>query len=67
MAYKNAEHRQGIEMRDRAFAKPSSRTGPLEDQTSDLDARVLALLGKKQRLKVTSNCARSSLAYLIIV
>ena len=43
---------QGVEMRDRLVAKTSTTTGHLEDQTLDLDARALALLGKKQRLRV---------------
>lgn len=66
MAYENAEHQQGIEMRDRAFAKLSRTPGRLETQTLDLDARALALLGKKQRLKVAPNRVRSSLADLIV-
>lgn len=67
MAYENAEHPQGIEVRDRAFAKLSSTPGRLETQTPDLDARRLALLGKKQRLKVAPNCLRSFLADLICI
>lgn len=60
------EHPHGTEMHDRTFAKRSSTSGPLESQALDLDARTLALLGKKQRLKVASNCAMSPLAHLII-
>lgn len=46
------EHPHGIEMHDPTFAKRSSASEPLESQALDLDARKLALLGKKQRLKV---------------
>ena len=60
MPYKNAEVRRGIEMHDPTFAKLSSTTGALEGRDLDLDARTLALLGKRERLKVASNCAESS-------
>ena len=43
---------QNVEMRDRVNAKTSAKSGHLEDQTFDIDARTLALLGKKQRLRV---------------
>ena len=43
---------QGAEMRDRTLSKTSATTGHLEDQSLDLDARTMAILGKKQRLNV---------------
>lgn len=67
MAYSDEEPFQGMEMRDRAFTELSSPTGHLGDQRLDLDARRLALLGKRQRLKVNFKCVRRSLAALIIV
>ena len=66
MTYKDDEPLQGTEMRDRVFAKLSSTSGHLENQKLDLDARNLALLGKRQRLKVALTYAVHSLAALII-
>ena len=43
---------QAVEMRDRLISKESGRMKHIEDQTLDLDARTLALLGKRQRLRV---------------
>ena len=43
---------QGKQLHDRVLAKTSARTGQLEDQTLDLDARTMAMLGKRQRLSV---------------
>lgn len=59
MPYKNAENPGGVEMHDRTLAKLSSTTEPLESQTLDLDARTLALLGKREKLKVMPTCAMS--------
>ena len=44
---------QENEIRDRVLAKTSARTGHLEDQTLDLDARSMAIMGKRQRLSVS--------------
>ena len=41
---------QGEGMRERVQEKTSPRTGHLEDKNPDLDARTMALLGKRQRL-----------------
>ena len=43
---------QGEGMPAHVNAKTSDRTGHLEDQNLDLDARTLAILGKRQRLSV---------------
>ena len=43
---------QGEDMRMRVLEKTSPRTGHLEDKNLDLDARTMALLGKRQRLNV---------------
>lgn len=53
MAYSDDIPPQGLELRDRVSAKTSNITGHLEDQSLDLDARALALLGKRERLKVS--------------
>lgn len=42
------------EMCDCVFAKTSLRTGHLEDQTLNLDTRSMAIMGKRQRLSVSS-------------
>ena len=57
MANENEEPRV-IEMRDRVASKQSKTSGHLEDQTLDIDARTLALLGKRQRLKVVPKTYR---------
>ena len=43
---------QEVELAERVHAKTSKTTGNLESNSLDLDARALALLGKKQRLNV---------------
>ena len=45
---------QGENMRNHVMEKTSARTGQLEDQSLDLDARAMMLLGKRQRLNVSS-------------
>lgn len=40
-------------LRDRVEMQTSHRTGNLEDQSLDLDARTMAILGKKQQLSVS--------------
>lgn len=40
---------------ERVKAKVSNKTGHLEDQSLDLDARTLAILGKRQQLSVRMN------------
>ena len=44
---------QGNGIRDRVLSKASATTGHLEDQTLDLDARTMAIMGKRQRLSVS--------------
>ena len=56
MAFKGEGSPRGIELRNGAFAKLSSPSDSSEDQTHDIDARRLALLGKKQRLQVGWFC-----------
>ena len=46
---------QGQSPQKRVEAKISKRTGHLEDQSLDLDARTMAILGKRQQLSVRSN------------
>lgn len=41
-----------IELRDRALAKLTGHSGASDEQVQDIDARRLAILGKKQRLQV---------------
>lgn len=43
---------QGQRLKDRVERNISKRTGHLEDQSLDLDARTMAVLGKRQQLKV---------------
>ena len=44
---------QGQRLQKRVEANISSQTGHLEDQTFDLDARTMAILGKRQQLSVS--------------
>lgn len=50
--YENVALAQGKKVRDRVLANTSARTGHLEDQRLDLDARTMAIMGKRQRLNV---------------
>ena len=43
---------QGQQMKKRVEINTSKGTGHLEDQNLDLDARTMAILGKRQQLKV---------------
>lgn len=43
---------RGVELRDRAFMRLRNASVPSDDLVQDVDARKLALLGKKQRLQV---------------
>ena len=43
---------QGQGLKKRVEANISKRTGHLEDQSLDLDARTMAVLGKRQQLSV---------------
>lgn len=45
---------QGPGLKKRVEENVSQRTGNLEDQSLDLDARTMAILGKRQQLKVRS-------------
>ena len=45
---------QGPSLQRRVEANLSSKTGRLEDQSLDIDAKTMALLGKRQQLKVAS-------------
>ena len=45
---------QGKGLQRRVEANISTKTGHLEDQSLDLDARTMALLGKRQQLRVSS-------------
>ena len=45
---------QGKSLQKRVEANISSKSGHLEDQSLDLDARTMALLGKRQQLRVSS-------------
>lgn len=45
---------QGQGLHDRVNANISKSTGHLEDQTLDMDVRTMAILGKKQELRVRS-------------
>ena len=51
-----SSHEQSV--RKRVRAKISTEAGYLEDQSLDLDARTLALLGKRQQLRVKLNNGR---------
>lgn len=64
MAERDDEPSQEMALRDRVIPKLSNATGHLEDRTLDLDARTLALLGKRQRLKVTSKHATNAVPTL---
>lgn len=44
---------QGEALRRRVEANISTTTGNLEDQSLDIDARTMALLGKRQELRVS--------------
>ena len=44
---------QGEGMRNHVMENTSARTGQLEDQSLDLDARTMIMLGKRQRLNVS--------------
>ena len=43
---------QGQGLKKRVEMNVSKETGHLEDQSLDLDARTMAILGKRQQLKV---------------
>ena len=43
-----------MELQECLDSKTSKGNGKLEDQTFNIDARTLALLGKKQQLRVSS-------------
>ena len=45
---------QGQALQRRVEANVSAKTGHLEDQSLDIDARTMALLGKRQQLRVSS-------------
>ena len=45
---------QGQALQRRVEANISTKTGHLEDQSLDIDARTMALLGKRQQLRVCS-------------
>ena len=47
-----ASKEQRRELRERVLPRTSSKDGHLEDQTVDLDARAMQLMGKRQQLKV---------------
>lgn len=65
MPPKNAENAPWVEMHDRTFAKLPSTAESLEIHALGLDARSLALLEKRERLKVTSTYSFSYPAHLI--
>lgn len=65
MPFTDGSSLRSVELRDRAFAKLQSPSDPSEDQIQDVDARRLALLGKKQRLQVRSKWAKSPIASLM--
>ena len=44
---------QGKGLQRRVEANISTKTGHLEDQSLDIDARTMALLGKRQQLRVS--------------
>lgn len=47
-----ASNEQRRVLRERVLPRTSSKDGHLEDQTVDLDARAMQLMGKRQQLKV---------------
>ena len=49
---------QGQQLQRRVEAKISDRSGRLEDESLDLDARTMAILGKRQQLSVSPNDQR---------
>lgn len=51
MATKQHESR----LRERVLPHTSDRDGHLEDQTLDLDARTMQIMGKRQELRVGSS------------
>ena len=61
-----ATKRHETELRERVLPHTSNRDGHLEDQTLDLDARAMQIMGKRQQLKVRSSlqpdstCPKSS-------
>lgn len=52
---------QGQSLQERVEEKVSSKTGHLEDQSLDLDARTMAILGKRQQLSVRPLAAKMNL------
>lgn len=42
------------DLRERVLKHTSNRDGHLEDQTLDLDARTMQIMGKRQQLKVSA-------------
>ena len=50
MPFASKEQRRVL--RERVLPRTSSKDGRLEDQTVDLDARAMQLMGKRQQLKV---------------
>lgn len=54
MSFRDGTSPGAVELRDRALGKLTGHSGASDDQIQDIDARRLALLGKKQRLQVGS-------------
>lgn len=52
MATQNVPLPQGRDIQRRVAENISDETGNLEDQSLDLDARAMAILGKRQQLSV---------------
>ncbi|KAL9122704.1 MAG: hypothetical protein Q9187_000742 [Circinaria calcarea] len=62
------------ELRERVLSNTSGEDGHLEEQTLDIDARTMQIMGKRQQLKVVStfqgglvNGGPSSLVYGFIL
>lgn len=58
---------QGRRLQDRVEREISDKTGHLEDQSLDLDARTMAILGKRQQLSVRSHDPRTVPSRLLTV
>lgn len=62
----NPEISQLQSLQNRVEAKVSDQTGNLEDQSLDVDARTMAVLGKRQQLSVRRVDCRSSVQGILI-
>ncbi|KAI4267810.1 MAG: hypothetical protein LQ337_008175 [Flavoplaca oasis] len=51
MTLRDQRPERGVEMRGRVLEHSSRHSSASDEQTQDIDARRLALLGKKQRLQ----------------